>query len=99
MSALRTAALPLALLALATAGPAQVTEDSAPAGVSPAQAQPQVDLERELAAVAEIDAFVAQRKGAPPREQEAAMAFFREYRDGMLALEAKHYGTWAGWQA
>ncbi len=95
-----------ALAALAAAGPAQVTEDPAPIPTPPVVQEPgpaaeatSVDPEKEAAAMAEMDVFVAQYKGAPPREEEAARAHFTAFRDGLLELERQHHGTWAGWQA
>ncbi|RMH01588.1 MAG: TlpA family protein disulfide reductase [Planctomycetota bacterium] len=95
----------LSLLAAVLALPplaGQVTEeplDRTSVAPAPSNQESEVDLEREKAALAEIDAYVAGRKGRTPKDPDEARAWFEQYRDDLLELERKHHGTWAGWQA
>lgn len=92
------ALLPILLPAFALAASASL---HAQAGVERPAAPPQseVDSERERAAQVAIQAYVDATRITPPKDREAALDYFRGFRDGLLALEMEWHGTWAGWQA
>jgi peroxiredoxin len=98
---LRRPAPLLALLLAAAPAAAQVVDEPAPAPrpAPPAGGEVQVDEAREQAALEEINAYAEANQIPPPKEQEEAERHFTAFRDGLLALEKKHHGTWAAWQA